>query len=153
MLALWFHPPLKPEAQAALALRTVLDLVAEQIATLYVFSSATAGQWISRAKTMTDEHGRHFPRPGTETERLPAMLHSLYPMFTAGPLTLMLLSEVHVQRTASEMLDPLLDDKRLSRSHQLFAVRAPMLEDLGDSTEALAVYRIASRLCKNVSEQ
>lgn len=288
VLALCCHPSLRPEAQVTLALRAVLGLSTEQIAALYFIPSATAGQRISRAKTTIDEHGRNFPRPGTETERLPAMLHALYLMFTAGHsrpngrdlfdrevtseairlarllyaslsdetetaglLALMLLSEarrpgrrsptgelvtlrdqdrtqwntamisegvslletalptgpvgayqlqaaisaVHSEatsweetdwaqivelysmlarvapspavtlnyavavsevlgpRAALEMLEPLLADKRMSRSHRLFAVRAPMLETLGDSAEALADYRTASRLCTNVPEQ
>ena len=62
-------------------------------------------------------------------------------------------SEVHGPRAALEMLEPLLADKRMSRSHRLFAVRAPMLEALGDLAEALAAYRTASRLCTNVPEQ
>lgn len=288
VLALCCHPSLKPEAQVTLALRAVLGLSTEQIAALYFIPSATAGQRISRAKATIDEHGRHFPRPSGETERLPAMLHALYLMFTAGHsrpngedlfdrevtseairlarllhaslpdetetaglFALMLLSEarrpgrrtsggelvtlrdqdrtrwnstmisegvslleaalptgpvgpyqlqaaisavhseattweetdwaqivelysmlariapsptvtlnyavavseVHGPRVAVEMLEPLLADKRMSRSHRLFAVRAPMLEDLGNSVEALAAYRIASRLCTNVPEQ
>ena len=288
VLALCCHPSLKPEAQVTLALRAVLGLSTEQIASLYFIPAATAGQRISRAKTTIDEHGRHFPRPDTATGRLPAMLHALYLMFTAGHsrpigedlfdrevtseairlsrllhaslpsetetaglLALMLLSEarrpgrrsptgelvtlrdqdrsrwnttmisegvslletalptgpvgayqlqaaisavhseaatweetdwaqivelysmlarvapsptvtlnyavavseVHGLRAALEMLEPLLADKRMSRSHRLFAVRAPMLDDLGDRTEALAAYRTASRLCTNVPEQ
>ncbi|WP_434590082.1 RNA polymerase sigma factor [Brevibacterium sp. 1718] len=288
VLALCCHPSLKPEAQVTLALRAVLGLSTEQIAALYFIPSATAGQRISRAKTTIDQHGRHFPHPDTATDRLPAMLHALYLMFTAGHsrlngkdlfdrevtsealrlarllhaslpdetetaglLALMLLSEarrpgrrnptgelvtlrdqdrtrwnakmisegvrlletvlptgpvgayqlqaaisavhseastweetdwaqivelysmlarvapsptvtlnyavavseVHGPRAALEMLEPLLADKRMSRSHRLFAVRAPMLEALGDLAEALAAYRTASRLCTNVPEQ
>ena len=288
VLALCCHPSLRPEAQVTLALRAVLGLSTEQIAALYFIPSATAGQRISRAKTTIDEHGRHFPRPETTTERLPAMLHALYLMFTAGHsrpnsddlfdqavtdeairlarllhaaqpdetetaglLALMLLSEarrpgrrtqagelvtlrnqdrtrwntalisegvilleaalptgpvgayqlqaaisavhseaatweetdwaqivelyamltriapsptvtlnyavavseVHGPRAALEMLDPFLADKRMSRSHRLHAVRAPILEALGEPAEALAAYRTASRLCTNVPEQ
>lgn len=288
VLTLCCHPSLSPEAQVTLALRAVLGLSTEQIAALYFIPSATAGQRISRAKSTIDEHGRSFPRPDTETERLPAMLHALYLMYTAGHsrpngevlfdqtvtdeairlarllhaalpdetetaglLALMLLtearrparrtsdgelvtlrnqdrtrwdrslisegvslleealptgpvgayqlqaaisavhseaatweetdwaqivelysmlariapsptvtlnyavavSEVHGPRAALEMLEPLLADKRMSRSHRLHAVRAPILEALGESVEALGAYRTASRLCTNVPEQ
>ena len=288
VLALCCHPSLSPDAQVTLTLRAVLGLSTDQIAALYLIPSATAGQRISRAKSTIDENGRHFPRPETTTERLPAMLHALYLMYTAGHsrpnsddlfdqavtdeairlarllhaalpdetetaglLALMLLSEarrpgrrthagelvtlrnqdrkrwnsmlvsegvslleaalptgpvgayqlqaaisavhseaatweetdwaqivelysmlariapsptvtlnyavavseVHGPRAALEMLEPLLADKRMSRSHRLHAVRAPMLEALGDSAEALTADRTASRLCTNVSEQ
>ncbi|WP_420096546.1 RNA polymerase sigma factor [Brevibacterium sediminis] len=288
VLALCCHPSLSPDAQVTLTLRAVLGLSTDQIAALYLIPSATAGQRISRAKSTIDENGRHFPRPETTTERLPAMLHALYLMYTAGHsrpnsddlfdqavtdeairlarllhaalpdetetaglLALMLLSEarrpgrrthagelvtlrnqdrkrwnstlvsegvslleaalptgpvgayqlqaaisavhseaatweetdwpqivelysmlariapsptvtlnyavavseVHGPRAALEMLEPLLADKRMSRSHRLHAVRAPILEALGDSAEALTAYRTASRLCTNVPEQ
>ncbi|WP_219922089.1 RNA polymerase sigma factor [Brevibacterium oceani] len=288
VLALCCHPSLSPEAQVTLALRAVLGLSTEQIAALYFIPTATARQKISRAKSTIDEHGRHFPRPDTETERLPAMFHALYLMYTAGHcrpngealfdqevtdeairlarllhaalpdetetaglLALMLLSEarrpgrrtsagelvtlrnqdrkrwnstlisegvslleaalpagpvgvnqlqaaisavhseaatwektdwaqivelysmlariapspavtlnyavavseVHGPRAALEMLEPLLADKRMSRSHRLHAVRAPMLEALGEPADALTAYRTASRLCTNVPEQ
>jgi len=288
ILALCCHPSLSPDAQVTLTLRAVLGLSTDQIAALYLIPSATAGQRISRAKSTIDENGRHFPRPETTTERLPAMLHALYLMYTAGHsrpnsddlfdqavtdeairlarllhaalpdetetaglLALMLLSEarrpgrrthagelvtlrnqdrkrwnstlvsegvslleaalptgpvgayqlqaaisavhseattweetdwpqivelysmlariapsptvtlnyavavseVHGPRAALEMLEPLLADKRMSRSHRLHAVRAPILEALGDSAEALTAYRTASRLCTNVPEQ
>lgn len=288
VLALCCHPSLSPDAQVTLTLRAVLGLSTDQIAALYLIPSATAGQRISRAKSTIDENGRHFPRPETTTERLPAMLHALYLMYTAGHsrpnsddlfdqavtdeairlarllhaalpdetetaglLALMLLSEarrpgrrthagelvtlrnqdrkrwnstlvsegvslleaalptgpvgayqlqaaisavhseaatweetdwpqivelysmlariapsptvtlnyavavseVHGPFAALEMLEPLLADKRMSRSHRLHAVRAPILEALGDSAEALTAYRTASRLCTNVPEQ
>ncbi|MGM0699044.1 MAG: RNA polymerase sigma factor [Actinomycetota bacterium] len=288
VLALCCHPSLSSEAQVTLTLRAVLGLSTDQIAALYLIPSTTAGQRISRAKSTIDENGRHFPRPETTTERLPAMLHALYLMYTAGHsrpnsddlfdqavtdeairlarllhaalpdetetaglLALMLLSEarrpgrrthagelvtlrnqdrkrwnstlvsegvslleaalptgpvgayqlqaaisavhseaatweetdwpqivelysmlariapsptvtlnyavavseVHGPRAALEMFEPLLADKRMSRSHRLHAVRAPILEALGDSAEALTAYRTASRLCTNVPEQ
>lgn len=288
VLALCCHPSLSPDAQVTLTLRAVLGLSTDQIAALYLIPSATAGQRISRAKSTIDENGRHFPRPETTTERLPAMLHALYLMYTAGHsrpnsddlfdqavtdeairlarllhaalpdetetaglLALMLLSEarrpgrrthagelvtlrnqdrkrwnstlisegvslletalptgpvgayqlqaaisavhseaatweetdwaqivelysmlariapsptvtlnyavavseVHGPRAAIEMLEPLLEDRRMARSHRLHAVRAPILEALGKSVEALDAYRTASRLCTNVPEQ
>lgn len=61
--------------------------------------------------------------------------------------------EAHGPAVALRMLEPLLQDRRLSRSHRVHAVRAPMLDALGDHEAALASYRIASRLCTNVSEQ
>lgn len=288
VLALCCHPSLTPESQVTLALRAVLGLSTQQIAALYFIPSPTAGQRISRSKTTIDEQGRHFPHPVSSTERLSAMLHALYLMYTAGHsrphgedlfdrevtteairlarllhaalpdetetaglLALMLLTEarrpsrttrsgelvalrdqdrrlwsatmiaeggrlleealpygpigayqlqaaisaVHSEaatweetdwtqivelysmlarvapspsvtmnyavavgevqgpRAALDMLEPLLDDQRMSRSHRLYAVRAPMLEALGDRAEALTAYRSASRLCMNGPEQ
>lgn len=84
VLTLCCHPALTPESQVTLALRTVLGLTTQQIAAVYLIPSATAGQRISRAKATIDRHHRRFPPPASTTERLPALLHALYLMYTAG---------------------------------------------------------------------
>ena len=82
-----------------------------------------------------------------------AMLTRIAPSPTVTLNYAVAVSEVHGPRAALEMLDPFLADKRMSRSHRLHAVRAPILEALGEPAEALAAYRTASRLCTNVPEQ
>lgn len=288
VLALCCHPTLTTESQVSLVLRAVLGLSTKQIAAVFLIPDATAGQRISRAKATIDEHHRRFPTPESMADRLPAILHALYLMFTtghslphgddvsdsaisseavrlarllhdelpaegevAGLLALLLLSnarrpartspggnlvrlkdqdrglwdhvaiaegvalleralpvgpvgayqlqaaiaavhaeavtweetdwpqiaelysmlsrvspsptvtmnyavalnEVDGPEVALRMLEPLLDDQRMSRSHRLHAARAPMFERLGDREKALEAYRTASRLCTNISEQ
>ncbi|MCD1287770.1 MULTISPECIES: DUF6596 domain-containing protein [unclassified Brevibacterium] len=288
VLALCCHPALTTESQVTLALRAVLGLSTKQIAAVFLIPDATAGQRISRAKATIDEHHRRFPSPASMADRLPAILHALYLLFTtghslpegddvsdsaissealrlahllhdelpaegevAGLLALLLLSnarrpartssggdlvrlkdqdrrlwdhaavaegialleralpvgpvgayqlqaaisavhaeadtweetdwpqiaelysmlsrvspsptvtmnyavalnEVDGPKVALRMLEPLLDDKRMSRSHRLHAARAPMLEKLGNREKALEAYRTASRLCTNIPEQ
>ncbi|MFK4791380.1 hypothetical protein [Microbacterium sp. ZW T5_56] len=63
------------------------------------------------------------------------------------------ISEAHGPTSALRVLDPLLDDPRMSRSHRLYAVRAPILEACGRHHEALDAYRISSRLCTSIPEQ
>lgn len=287
VLTLCCHPALTPESQVMLALRTVLGLTTKQVAAVYLIPAATAGQRISRAKATIDTHHRRFPPPTCASERLPALLHMLYLMYTAGHsrsegdlldtevtteairlarllhttfpeesevtglLSLMLLSEarrparttaagdvvtlreqdrsrwdhqalaegidlieqalpagpvgayqlqaaisaVHSEaatwddtdweqivelyamlthvapsptvtlnhavaigevqgpEVALSILDPLLDDPRMSRGHRLHAVRAQLLEAGGRHPEAVAAYRTASRLCTSIPEQ
>lgn len=288
VLALCCHPALTPESQVTLALRTVLGLTTKQIAAVHLISSSTAGQRISRAKAAIDLHHRRFPPPASPKERLPALMHALYLMYTAGHsradgkqllddavtteairlarllyegfrdetetaglLALMLLSEarrparvtvrgdliplrdqdrslwdqeviaegielieralptgpvgayqlqaaisaVHAEApgwedteweqiaelyamlahvapspavtlnyavavsetqgpvSALSMVEPLLNDPRMSGSHRLHAVRAPLLEACGRREEALEAFRTASRLCTNIPEQ
>ncbi|KXO91176.1 RNA polymerase sigma factor [Tsukamurella pseudospumae] len=78
------HPALTIESQVTLALRTVLGLSTKQIAAVYLIPSATVGQRISRAKATIDLQHRRFPPPATRQERLPAVMHALYLMYTAG---------------------------------------------------------------------
>ena len=84
VLTLCCHPALTPESQVTLALRSVLGLTTKQIAAVYLVPAATVGQRISRAKATIDTHLRRFPPPGSVRERLPALLHALYLMYTAG---------------------------------------------------------------------
>lgn len=288
VLALCCHPELTTESQVTLVLRTLLGLSTQQIAAVFLIPDATAGQRISRAKATINDHHRRFPAPASLTDRLSAMLHALYLMFTvghsrpfgeevldqevsdeairltrrlhtelpgesetAGLLALLLLSDarrpartsadgelvrledqdrglwdraaigegiallesalpfgpvgayqlqaaisaVHAEATtwaetdwpqivelysmltriapsptvtlnfavavaevngpqpALTMVEPLRSDPRMSRSHRLHAVRAPLLEALGDREAALEAYRSASRLCANIPEQ
>jgi RNA polymerase sigma-70 factor, ECF subfamily len=80
------HPALGPEAQIALALRTICGLSTVDIARLFLIPDATVGQRISRAKAKIAK--AHIPyRVPDEHElpdRLSAALTTVYSVFTAG---------------------------------------------------------------------
>lgn len=78
------HPSLTPESQVMLALRAVLGLTTKQIAAVCLIPDATVGQRISRAKATIHAQQRRFPGSANPRERLPAVLHALYLMFTSG---------------------------------------------------------------------
>jgi RNA polymerase sigma factor (sigma-70 family) len=82
-----------------------------------------------------------------------AMLARVAPSPTVTMNTAVAVSEVHGPQAALELLNPLLDDRRMARSHRLHAVRAPLLEAAGDPDTALEAFRTAGRLCTNVTEQ
>jgi RNA polymerase sigma factor (sigma-70 family) len=54
---------------------------------------------------------------------------------------------------ALELLDELRADKRISEHHRFEAVRAHLLEMLGDHAEAIAAYSAAARLTKSIPER
>ena len=56
-------------------------------------------------------------------------------------------------RAGLELLAPLDADDRLSGHHRLHAVRAHLLEMVGDSAAALDAYRRAARLTTSLPEQ
>ena len=80
------HPALSPEAQVALALRTICGLSTIDIARVFLVPEATIGQRISRAKAKIA--GAHIayrvPDPHEFPERLQPVLTTLYSVFTAG---------------------------------------------------------------------
>ena len=51
------------------------------------------------------------------------------------------------------LVEPLLDDPALRRTHRLHAVRAHLLERAGRRDEARAAYELAARLATSVPEQ
>jgi RNA polymerase sigma factor (sigma-70 family) len=88
-LALLFgccHPDLSAPSQIALTLRAVGGLSTAQIAAAFGVPEATMAQRISRAKQTISGAGFDFTLPsGTErTERLWAVLHVLYLVFSEG---------------------------------------------------------------------
>lgn len=80
------HPALRDVSQVALTLRAVLGLSTAQIAAAFLVGEATMAQRISRAKSTIRAAGGRFaaPAPAERTDRLPAVRHVLYLMFTAG---------------------------------------------------------------------
>jgi RNA polymerase sigma-70 factor, ECF subfamily len=80
------HPALSPEAQIALALRTICQLTTAEIARVFLVPEPTVGQRISRAKAKiaTARIAYRVPDPHDLPERLPPVLATIYSMFAAG---------------------------------------------------------------------
>ena len=80
------HPALSPVAQRALTLRTLCGLTVPEIARVFLVNDSTIGQRISRAKAKIA--GAHIPYrvPNAHElhDRLPAVLSTLYAVFTVG---------------------------------------------------------------------
>jgi len=88
-LALLFgccHPALSSPSQIALTLRAVGGLSTAQIAAAFGVPEATMAQRISRAKQTIVQAGSDFsiPAAAERTERLQAVLHVLYLIFSEG---------------------------------------------------------------------
>ena len=88
-LALLFgccHPALSSPSQIALTLRAVGGLSTAQIAAAFGVPEATMAQRISRAKQTIMQAGSDFsiPAAAERTERLQAVLHVLYLIFSEG---------------------------------------------------------------------
>jgi predicted RNA polymerase sigma factor len=89
LLALCCHPALSPSSQIALTLRAVGGLTTAEIARAFLTSEASMTRRISRAKRAVQDSGVPFRMP-PETERpqrLDAVLHVLYLIFTEGYAT------------------------------------------------------------------
>lgn len=86
LLFLCCHPALSPASQIALTLRAVGGLTTPEIARAFLVPEATMTRRISRAKQTIRESGSGFGPPPTarRTERLAAVLHVLYLVFTEG---------------------------------------------------------------------
>lgn len=80
------HPALSPDARVALALRTVGGLTTSEIARAFLVPEPTIGQRISRAKKKiaTARIPYRIPEEHELADRLPAVLDTLYVIFTAG---------------------------------------------------------------------
>jgi RNA polymerase sigma-70 factor, ECF subfamily len=80
------HPALAPEAQIALALRTICGLSTVDIARLFLIPDATVGQRISRAKAKIAKARIPYrvPEEHELPDRLGAVLATVYSVFTAG---------------------------------------------------------------------
>jgi RNA polymerase sigma factor (sigma-70 family) len=86
LLTLCCHPALTPVSQVALTLRAVGGLTTAEIARALLVPEATVAQRISRAKQRIRASGARFtpPGPGERADRLAAVLHVLYLIFTEG---------------------------------------------------------------------
>ncbi|WP_067836535.1 RNA polymerase sigma factor [Nocardia lijiangensis] len=91
-LAMFFlccHPALSSASAIALTLRAVGGLTTAEIAHAFLLPEPTMGQRIARAKKRLAALDRPFARPGDAEwrERLGAVLHVLYLIFTEGHTT------------------------------------------------------------------
>jgi RNA polymerase sigma factor (sigma-70 family) len=86
LLFMCCHPALTPSTAIALTLRAVGGLTTAEIANAFLVPEATMAQRISRAKATIKASGVPFrlPSPYERTERLPAVLHVLYLIFSEG---------------------------------------------------------------------
>ena len=86
-LALLFgccHPAISVPSQIALTLRAVGGLSTAQIAAAFGVPEATMAQRISRAKQALRDSDVDFTLPASTADRLPAVLHVLYLVFSEG---------------------------------------------------------------------
>jgi RNA polymerase sigma factor (sigma-70 family) len=86
LLFMCCHPALTSSSAIALTLRAVGGLTTAEIANAFLVPEATMAQRISRAKQTIKTSGAPFrlPSPHERTERLPAVLHVLYLIFSEG---------------------------------------------------------------------
>jgi RNA polymerase sigma factor (sigma-70 family) len=83
LLFMCCHPALSPASQIALTLRAVGGLTTAEIARAFLVPEATMTRRITRAKQRIKDSGVPFALP-TGPDRLPAVLHVLYLVFTEG---------------------------------------------------------------------
>jgi RNA polymerase sigma factor (sigma-70 family) len=86
LLFMCCHPALTTSSAIALTLRAVGGLTTAEIANAFLVPEATMAQRISRAKQTIKASSVPFrlPAPHERTERLPAVLHVLYLIFSEG---------------------------------------------------------------------
>jgi RNA polymerase sigma factor (sigma-70 family) len=86
LLFMCCHPALSSPSQIALTLRVVGGLTTAEVARAFLVAEATMTRRITRAKQQIKDSGIPFrlPAPAERTERLAAVLHVLYLIFTEG---------------------------------------------------------------------
>ena len=86
LLFMCCHPALSAPAQIALTLRAVGGLTTAEVARAFMVSEATMTRRITRAKQQIKDSGVPFrlPARAERVERLAAVLHVLYLIFTEG---------------------------------------------------------------------
>ena len=86
LLFMCCHPALSPSSAISLTLRAVGGLTTAEIANAFMVPEATMAQRISRAKQSVKASGVPFSLPGEreQVERLGAVLHVLYLIFSEG---------------------------------------------------------------------
>jgi RNA polymerase sigma factor (sigma-70 family) len=86
LLFMCCHPALSAPSQIALTLRAVGGLTTTEVARAFLVSEATMTRRITRAKQQIKDSGIPFRLPGEaeRSERLAAVLHVLYLIFTEG---------------------------------------------------------------------
>jgi RNA polymerase sigma factor (sigma-70 family) len=86
LLFMCCHPSLSPASQIALTLRAVGGLSTAEVARAFLVPEATMTRRITRAKQSIKDSGIPFrlPAAAERTERLRAVLHTLYLIFNEG---------------------------------------------------------------------
>jgi RNA polymerase sigma factor (sigma-70 family) len=86
LLFMCCHPALSPASQIALTLRAVGGLATAEIARAFLVPESAMTRRISRAKQQIKDSGVPFqvPAPAERAERLDAVLHVLYLIFSEG---------------------------------------------------------------------
>ena len=86
LLFMCCHPALSAPSQIALTLRAVGGLTTGEVARAFLVSEGTMTRRITRAKQQIKDSGIPFrlPAPAEQAERLAAVLHVLYLIFTEG---------------------------------------------------------------------
>lgn len=84
LLTLCCHPTLTPPSRVALTLRAVGGLTTAEIARAFLVPEATVAQRISRAKQRLAGARFHLPPDDQRDDRLDAVRHVLYLIFTEG---------------------------------------------------------------------
>ncbi|MQY30530.1 RNA polymerase sigma factor [Nocardia aurantia] len=86
LLFLCCHPALSSQSQVALTLRAVGGLTTAEVARAFLVPDATMTRRISRAKKTVKDSGAAFAPPtvADRADRLAAVLHVLYLIFTEG---------------------------------------------------------------------
>ncbi|GAA6527429.1 sigma-70 family RNA polymerase sigma factor [Intrasporangium sp. DVR] len=116
LLLLCCHPTLSVPSQVALTLRAVGGLTTAQIARAFLVPESTMGQRISRAKKLIKQAGARFalPTPGELDDRVRAVMHVLYLVFTEG----------HTSTEGPGLTDEALAGEAIRLTRQLHAARA-----------------------------
>jgi RNA polymerase sigma-70 factor (ECF subfamily) len=86
MMFVCFHPDLAPDAQTALALRTLCGFSPGEIAAAFLWSEAAIAKRLVRARQRIRELALPFavPEPAELPPRLDGVLHTLYLLFNEG---------------------------------------------------------------------
>lgn len=86
MMFVCFHPELAPDAQTALALRTLCGFGTAEIAAAFLSSEAAIAKRLVRARQRIRELALPFavPDPAELSSRLDGVLHTLYLLFNEG---------------------------------------------------------------------
>jgi predicted RNA polymerase sigma factor len=134
------HPVLSPEARAALTLRLIGGLTADEIARAFLSSEATIAQRIVRAKATLREAGLAYevPRGQERNARLASVLEVIYLIFNEG----------YAATAGEDLIRPAL----CSEAQRLGRILAGLMPDEPEVFGLLALMEIqASRLAARVS--
>ncbi len=117
------HPAIAPEARVALALRMVCGLETATVARLFIVPLPTMAARITRAKKKIASAGIAYrvPRPDELPSRLPAVLSTIYLLFTAG----------HTAPAGPNLVSPELVRRSLALARLLSALMPDEPEVLG----------------------